>query len=34
MDSVHDGVPPPRRCYLYGGPEGQDAQRSRRQRGF
>src|SRR5215204_1342824 len=27
LDSVHDGVPPPRRCYLYGGLEGQDAQR-------
>ncbi len=34
MDSVHYGVPPKRRCDLYGGLEGQDAQRSRRQRGF
>jgi hypothetical protein len=34
LDSVHYGVPPKRRCDLYGGLEGQDAQRSRRQRGF
>ena len=33
LDSVHYGVPPKRRCDLYGGLEGQDVGCSRRQRG-